>query len=165
MTASLLLGRVGVVAMLSIWCLAVGFAFLCLREQRGGRAALASLSVPLLLVAPTPYLLPVFLMTMGATSSVVFPTAKLIANVRSSTRKRGLAMLAAGVGALTVLPTLSESWWISLPFLFAGMFSPAIGVLLLSEAAFRGHRWRTAACSITLFVASWLVWMGRAYYY
>jgi hypothetical protein len=165
MMGTLLLGRLGVVTMLSIWCLAVGFAYLCLREDRGIPATVASFSVPLLLVLPTPYLVPVFLITLVMTSVVMFPATKLIAEVRHTNTRRGLVLLAAGLGALAVLPTLPDTWWISFPLLAVGMFGPATGLLLVSEGAFRGHRWRTAACSIGLFVASWAVWMGRAFYY
>ena len=165
MTGEVLLGRLGVVLMLSVWCLAVGFAFLCLRGERGARPAMASFLVPLVLVLPTPYLVPVFLITSCATSIVMFPATHLVAVRTDTNTRRGLAALVVGLAALALSPSLPDKWWLSIPVVAIAAFAPPIGLLLLSERLVRGHRWRAAACSMTLFVLSWSMWMGRAYFY
>jgi hypothetical protein len=163
MIGEALLGRGGVTLMLTLWCAAVGTAFLPLRLHRRPLLMAPGPLVGALLLIPTPYMLPVYVIVLALTAPIMGPATLLISdNRRANLARAGALVTAAGVlfGVVHLLPD-----WISWAAMPVMMFGLPVGGLLTFEAVARRRAWYGAAASAVAFVLCWAVWMGRAHYY
>ena len=161
----ILLGRPGVVSMLTLWCLAVGCVFIPLQHRRSPKYMLPGPVAGALLGLAQPSFLLDFALILLITAAAMGPATFLVSTDRQSTLRRGLACVASAIAVLAILPFLhgsAERFTSLAPVL---LLSLPVGLLLLIEPVLKSHAWYSGACSATMFTAAWIVWMLRAYLY
>jgi len=160
--AEALLGRTGVFLMLTLWCFAVGCAFLPLRHRQPPVYAVPGLVLAGFLALLPPRLPGVFIMTLAATSIVMGPAVLLVSPFSEVTLRRGWISIALGASLLAITPSLPEGLqWAAAPLAPVLMLGIPIGAVLVVAPLAQRRRWVAPVCSSIAFCGSWVLWVAR----
>jgi hypothetical protein len=146
-----------------LWGAAVGYTWLPIWQRCGPRLAAPGPLFALVLLLPTPYIVPVFGMTFLGTSIVMAPVVGLISNSPKTNLWRGLLCLAIG-GASVLIPRSEDLPATALQVVVELTLLP-LGIVILGAAASRGRRRFAPWAASTLFALTWGVWILRDHYY
>lgn len=158
-----ILGYWGVMLMAVLWGAAVGYVWVPIWQRSGAWLSAPGPLCALVLLLPTPNLMPVFGMTFLGTSIVIAPVVGLVSNSRKTNAWRGLLCLAIS-GASLSIPRSDDLPAAALQVLLELTLLP-LGIVLLGAAASGGRRRFAPWAASTLFALGWGVWMLRDHYY